>query len=116
MTFPDFDKFQADLIEDVRNMATSKGKEYANSEDRFGNFNRLAQRLGIKREQVLLIYFTKHLDAIESFVKTGQTFSDEHIMGRIIDAITYLTLLGGMIHEDINLDHPTQPASLRDRR
>jgi hypothetical protein len=39
------------------------------------------------------------LDGIASFMKTHQTFSNEGVRGRIVDAITYLTLIGGMIEE-----------------
>lgn len=99
MNFQQFDDFQKEIFAEVVSMAATKGKEYANDADRFANFNRLAQRLGVKREQILYVYLTKHLDSIESFVKNGQTFSNEGIRGRIVDAITYLTLLAGMIDE-----------------
>lgn len=99
MTFEQFNAFQESLLEEVKGMARTKGKEYANGVDRFGNFNRLAQRLGITREHVLYVYLAKHLDSIESRIVTGRTFSTETTRGRIIDAITYLTLLAGMLEE-----------------
>jgi hypothetical protein len=99
MTFQQFDKFQEDLLKEVVKMKDTKGKEYANSEDRFANFNRLAPRLGISNLAVCLVYLTKHMDAIESYCKTGKTHSTESIQGRIVDAITYLTLLAGMIDQ-----------------
>jgi len=100
MDFEAFPKFQDELFDECRRMAATKGKEYAKGADRFGNFNRLAERLGIKREQVLMVYLTKHLDGIESRIVHGQTFSTESTRGRIIDAITYLTLLAGMLQEE----------------
>lgn len=100
MTFAEFDAYTEALLTDVRLMRDTKGKEYAGPKDRFDNFNRLAQRMGLKREQVWQVYFTKHWDAIESYIRDGQTYSTEGIRGRIVDAITYLTLLAGMIHED----------------
>jgi len=96
MTFDDFDKFQNKLFSECFDIAQTKGKEYANGADRMGNFNRLSERLGISPEQVLYVYLTKHLDAIESYVKTGKVMSEEGIRGRITDAITYLTILAGM--------------------
>lgn len=99
MTFENFEEFQHTLLEECQGMGKTKGKEYANSEDRFGNFNRLAERLGISREQVLYVYMTKHLDGIESRIVTGKTFSTESTRGRIVDVITYLTLLAGMFEE-----------------
>ena len=100
MTFEAFDKFTTDVIQKVLLMRDTKGKEYAHTADRFDNFNRLAARLNLPREKVWQVYFTKHLDAIESFIDNGREFSDEGIQGRIVDAITYLTLLAGMIEED----------------
>jgi hypothetical protein len=99
MTFEQFDKFQAELLAEVVKMKDTKGREYAHSEDRFANFNRLAEELEMSPEKVLWIYFTKHKDSIVSFLKTRCTFSNESIYGRIVDAITYLTLLAGMIRE-----------------
>jgi hypothetical protein len=99
MTFQQFDKYQEELLKQVVVMKDTKGKEYANSEDRFANFNRLAPRLGISNLAVCLVYLTKHMDAIESYCKNERTYSTESIQGRIVDAITYLTLLGGMIKQ-----------------
>lgn len=101
MTFEQFNLFQDNLLGEVGKMADTKGKEYANSEtDRFDNFNRLSQRLGIDRKLALWVFTVKHLDSIESFLKKGRTFSEEKIQGRIVDVITYLTLLAGIIHEE----------------
>jgi hypothetical protein len=100
MNFPTFDQFQAKLLSEVVNMRNTKGKEYANSEDRFANFRRLADQLGLKDYQVAWIYGVKHLDSISSYIRTGRTFSEEEIRGRFVDAITYLTLIAGMIQEE----------------
>lgn len=99
MTFAEFDEFQAALIAEVVKIKDTKGKEYANSESRFANFDRLSAKLGISRIQVCNVYMTKHLDAIDSYCKNGTYYSNENIRGRIVDAITYLTLLAGMIAE-----------------
>ncbi len=100
MTFEDFDKYSKELLADVEKMRDIKGREYAGTKDRFDNFNRLAARTNMPRNRVWQVYFTKHLDAIESYIQAGREFSDEGIRGRIVDAITYLTLLAGMIAED----------------
>lgn len=100
MTFEEFDAFQARLLEEVVVMKNTKGKEYANSLSRFANFDRLSYRLNLPRTQIGLVYLTKHMDAIESYISSGRTYSTETIEGRIVDAITYLTLLAGMISED----------------
>lgn len=81
-------------IQDTR----SKGAaEYANSDvNCFGNFDRLSATLGISPEQVLLVYLTKHMDGINSYVK-GHKSQRESVKGRIVDAIVYLNLLYGMV-------------------
>ena len=99
MTRKEFNIFQEILINEVIAMKDTKGKEYANSESRFANFDRLAASLGIPNIQVAWIYTAKHLDSIASYCRTGQTFSSEPIRGRIVDAIVYLTLIAGMIEE-----------------
>ena len=99
MTFDEFNKFQLTLIDEVIRMRDTKGKEYANSTDRFANFKRLAEQLEISNIQIAWIYTTKHLDAIAQYCRTQETRSTEPIRGRIVDAITYLTLIAGMIKE-----------------
>jgi hypothetical protein len=99
MTFPEFDEYQKQLIDQVTKMRDTKGKEYANSASRFANFDRLAESLGLSNIQVGWVYTAKHLDAIAQYCRTQETHSIESIEGRIVDAITYLILIGGMIHE-----------------
>ena len=99
MTFEDFDKWQADLWEECVKIRDTKGKEYAHSQDRFANFNRLAEELEISNIKIGWIFLRKHLDSIASYVKCGKVHSTESIRGRIVDAIVYLTLIGGMIAE-----------------
>lgn len=99
MTFEQFDKFQAELLEEVVKMNNTKGKEYANGEDRFGNFNRLSAELGISPAQIGWVYLTKHLDSLRQYIRTGKTHSEESPYGRFLDAIVYLTLIAGMCKE-----------------
>lgn len=74
-------------------------KEYAGGEDAFGNFNRLAAKLGIDRKRVLLVYSTKHQDGIDSYIR-GHVSQREDVRGRINDLIVYMCLLRGMIDEE----------------
>lgn len=99
MTFEEFDTFQKSLLAEVVHMRDTKGKEYAHSESRFANFDRLSEGLGIPNYKIGWIYCKKHLDSIESYMKEGQTFSNETINSRFVDAITYLTLIAGMVEE-----------------
>ncbi len=104
MTFTEFDLFQEGLFDDVILMRDTKGPEYANSESRFANFNRLADELGMKNYQVGWVYTKKHLDAIAHYCKVGHIESTESIRGRFVDAICYLTLMAGMVEERENND------------
>lgn len=103
MTFDQFNKYQEQLLAQVVAMKDTKGREYANSESRFANFDRLSTQLNLKNYQIGWVYLAKHLDSIASFCKSGRTFSTETIQGRIVDAIAYLTLIGGMIQESENI-------------
>ena len=103
MKFDEFDKFTEQLFSDIRKMRDTKGREYARTADRFDNFNRLAAELQIPREKVWQVYFTKHWDAIRSYIDNKREFSDEGIYGRMVDAITYLTLLAGMFKENASV-------------
>ncbi len=98
MTHAEFDDYQNILLRKVVGMRDTKGKEYANSENRFANFDRTAVELGLTNIQVAWVYVKKHLDGIASFCRTQKELS-EPIEGRIIDAIVYLTLIAGMIAE-----------------
>lgn len=99
MTFDQFQKFQNELFEECKQIAQTKGKEYAHSEDRFANFKRCAEKKKCSPLLVASIYLDKHLDSIDSYVAAGQTFSTETIRSRFVDAITYLSLIAGMVYE-----------------
>jgi hypothetical protein len=74
-------------------------KEYAHDDSNaLANFERLAERLGITREQVLLVYLYKHMDGIDSWVN-GHRSQREDVRGRIKDARVYLALLRAMVEE-----------------
>jgi hypothetical protein len=74
-------------------------QEYARREENaFANFERVAERLGISREQVLMVYLEKHLDGIHAWIG-GHRSQREGVRGRIQDAIVYLVLLAGMVEE-----------------
>lgn len=75
-------------------------KEYAHAEENaFANFERVAERQGLDRKQVLMVYAEKHIDGIHSFIK-GHKSQREDVRGRINDLIVYMCLLRGMIDEE----------------
>lgn len=79
-----------------------KGDAYSGSDDVFANFKRNAERLGLSKYQVWLVYFMKHVDAIANAVKSAPNNpvdKSEGLTGRIDDAENYLKLLRGMLTE-----------------
>ena len=88
--------------EKMVSLTESKGEEYKGAQDnQFGNFERTAQDTGLSREQVWLVFFNKHFDALRTYVRDMATGVErkrsESIVGRIDDAILYLILLRGMV-------------------
>lgn len=100
MTFEQFEKLTEEIFDQIRKMRDTKGKEYANSQiDRLANFKDTAAELGLRPEQVLLVYSEKHGRAIKNYCKHGKSFSTESIEGRILDRIVYDFLLIGLIRD-----------------
>jgi len=99
----EFSLFLVEKCDELVNTSNSGQKEYALNENAFDNFNRLSQELGISREQVLMVYFSKHRDGIISYLK-GHKSQREPVQGRIKDCIVYLMLLWAMVDENENLE------------
>lgn len=101
MTFEEFETFQNKLLMEVKDMSNTKGREYAfNEKDRFQNFNDEAKDLELSRLKIAWVLTHKHIRSIISYINKGEVKSNESIRSRIIDVITYLTLIAGMIEED----------------
>ena len=100
MKVKDFFDWSKTEVEKENMIMYSKGKEYTvSSEDKLKNFKSIGERLGLKPEQILLVYLLKHMDSIRNYVLTGSEVSEEPITSRIQDARNYLLLLGGIIEE-----------------
>lgn len=88
------------LFESCRGLRQEGQKEYAHrDENAFANFERVAERLGISRERVLMVYAEKHLDGIHSYLK-GHVSQRESVHWRIKDMIVYLGILDCMVLEN----------------
>ena len=94
----DFGNLIDDTWSAVHLLNKTKGSDYSGDEDALENFKRLATKLELTKEQVLGVYMTKHLDAIDTYIREGNVKS-EPIDGRIDDAIVYLILLKAMVQE-----------------
>jgi len=75
-----------------------KGQAYSGQDDKLGNFKRIAVQYGISPYLVWAIYFNKHKDALDAWLR-GEYHDTEPINGRIDDLINYLFLLRGLIME-----------------
>lgn len=104
MTVKEFEDFaNAEVVKEMEIMFT-KGKEYTISdEDKLKNFKSVAERVGMRPQQVALIYLLKHIDSICNYVQTGKEASDEPIAGRFRDARNYLLLLRAIVGEEQRL-------------
>jgi hypothetical protein len=98
MTKEDFAHLLKLTYLDLQKLTESKGEEYSRSDDQLANFKRGAEENDIPQEKVLMVYLSKHMDAIRSWVKNGVELS-EPIEGRILDAILFLILLRAMVYE-----------------
>lgn len=114
MTKEEFSNFLHDKCDEI--VATSKAgqSEYVLNENAFDNFERLSAELGISREQVLMVYFSKHRDGIINYLK-GHVSQREPVQGRIKDCIVYLFLLWGMVDEKV-VDPQTNTTLLSEMR
>ena len=100
MKIDEFNEMILVVLDKCRDIMNSKGVAYSGVDDKFGNFNRIADKLGLDRKQVWSVYFNKHIDAIDAFLR--KEYKDcEPIQGRIMDAINYLLLLYGMVDEEV---------------
>jgi len=92
------------MIEDIftkcKKVMEGKGHDYtAGDSDRLINFKSVANRTGVDPLVVWGIYFNKHVDSINTLVKTGRQESGEPVEGRIIDIINYALLGLALIKE-----------------
>ena len=109
MTREEFDVLLSSTFDTLASLSDTKGAEYAHDADQLANFKRLGERLGMTSEAVLMVYLTKHLDSIESYIRRPSVDLSEPIDGRIDDAILYLCLLKALIHDS---DRPANQATL----
>lgn len=85
------------LFEEELALMKQGNDEYAGGANAFGNFQRLADQLGLEPEVILMVYAVKHLDGIMSYVN-GYDSQRENVTGRIKDLRVYLAILNAMIH------------------
>lgn len=87
-----------EMVGQLNNLLTNKGREYASDADALANF-KSGDDIGVTPLQKAWIFTEKHISAIKSYVKKGQVLSNEPIEGRVYDAINYLFLILCLINE-----------------
>ena len=104
-TGADFDKLVKERCEKIVHTLSVKGKEYRRNDNPFHNFDRVAERRGIKPADALYGMYMKHEqsinDIIDDIKRDGTLPSVEVLEEKIGDAINYLILLEGIIKRDI---------------
>ena len=108
MTNQQFIKETEEFFKQCIETMNKKGAEYSGTNDKFANFKRLAVKYSVPIEEIWGIYFSKHIDSIDTFIKkrrAGYSIKQieqnlsEPISGRIMDAINYLAIFKGIIDE-----------------
>lgn len=108
MTHQEFADFTEQVFDRVRQIAVTKGKEYADDENnRFANFDVLAKDLEISPFKVWWCYVGKMLFAIKRWLRTGATLS-ESIEERFLDVIVYTLLAWGMARRAAEAAKPVE--------
>ena len=98
-----FDELVTKTFLDCSNILKAKGADYAGNKDRYANFKRNAELLGLTKYQVWSVYFNKHVDSLLNAVKENPETPETHseaIGERVKDIINYALLFYGMIEED----------------
>lgn len=99
MKVADFKDLTKQLLNECMAIMDTKGMAYSGQEDKLGNFKRLATKYKVSPLLVWAIFFGKHLDSVDAYIR-GEYVDSEPITGRIKDLINYLFLLNALIVED----------------
>ena len=101
MTLDERNEAIAEIFQDCSKILESKGRDYSGEEDAYRNFSKVASSLGLPPRQVLLVYLSKHLDAIFNAVKENPYTPKrvaESFEQSCLDAINYLAILAAWPH------------------
>lgn len=102
MTNLEFHAFREKLIEECCTLSDGKSIEYTqSSSDKLANFKNIGRRFDLDPLVVAGVYFNKHIDSINNFIKTGAMSSGESLKSRFIDIINYSILMVA-IHDEQN--------------
>jgi hypothetical protein len=98
MTNAELIAFFEKTAKEVIALRKAKAVDYSHNDDAFLTIRMVAEDTGLKPEQVLHIFMTKHYDAIRKYlIHPGKT--TEPIEARINDLIVYLILIKALLSE-----------------
>lgn len=108
MKSKDFEHMKESMLAYAEEVAGTKRVEYTGaSADVLTNFKRIASRLGLSPLQVWSVYFNKHVDSVNTYVK-GIDKVSETMDSRFADMLNYLFLGMALIieQEEAQEEHP----------
>ena len=94
-----FEKCRAELNAACEQLLLTKGADYTSNKDRMSNFKEVAAFIGVSPMQVWAVYMLKHLFAVMSYIRKGQTAS-EPVETRFQDLRNYIDLGYGLDQEE----------------
>ena len=93
---------EQEILPPCKEIMQTKGTSYSGTEDKLGNFKRIAKVTNLPVETICFVYMAKHWDAICSYIR--KEYSDsEKISSRIMDIINYCFLLYAILKEQKQL-------------
>lgn len=101
MTFKERQSIIKKAFERRSKIMENKGKEYSKGDRADVNFNfkEVAKRLGLTKEQVLMVYLGKAMLSIEKWILDGELSSGETIISRLDDLRNYADILESLFYE-----------------
>lgn len=103
MTHAEFMAHTERLIDEGKAIMDAKRPAYTRGDDDvLANFKRIAKMTGMTPEQVLVVYWHKHWDAVITALLRPDVAQGEGIEGRLADLLNYLFLAHGLIRERLD--------------
>lgn len=95
-----FDEVLVYRLDKTKETLSAKAEQYQRNGNRYWNFDKAADFMGITPEQALWGFVMKHITALGDFVDMGGETSMEQWEEKIGDIICYLILLEGIVKRE----------------
>lgn len=95
MDSKEFDLLLDSMFEDIKELSSTKGREYTGgSPDRLDNFRQVAREAGITDLQAWLVFANKHYRSIQTYMRAPVSSNQlsEPMRSRFLDLILYSIL------------------------